>query len=46
MNRYRNIKTGAIVDSPCILSGENWEKVEDKKEKDKKEIKEKKPTKE
>lgn len=22
--RYRNTKTGAIIDSPCTLSGGNW----------------------
>lgn len=31
--RYRNIKTGAVIDSPCLIKGENWieEKEEDKK---------------
>jgi len=28
--RYINIKTGAVIDSPCFISGENW--IEDKKE--------------
>lgn len=22
--RYKNIKTGAIIDSPCVIKGENW----------------------
>lgn len=26
---YKNTKTGAIVDSSCIISGENWIKVDD-----------------
>ena len=28
--RYRNTKTGAIIDSPCVIKGENW--IEIKKE--------------
>lgn len=27
MDRYRNTLTGAIIDTTCELSGENWEKV-------------------
>ncbi len=26
---YRNMKTGAEIDSPCIISGDNWKLVED-----------------
>ena len=22
--KYRNIKTGAVIDSPCAISGDNW----------------------
>jgi hypothetical protein len=22
--KYRNIKTGAVIDSPCPIGGENW----------------------
>lgn len=22
--RYKNIKTGAIIDSPCVIKGKNW----------------------
>jgi len=22
--RYKNIKTGAVVDSPCAIKGKNW----------------------
>lgn len=28
--RYKNIKTGAIIDSPCVIKGKNW--TEEKKE--------------
>lgn len=24
---YRNTKTGVVVDTPCKISGENWERV-------------------
>lgn len=27
--RYINTKTGAIIDSPCAISGENWQMVEE-----------------
>lgn len=30
--RYQNTKTGAVVDSPFKLSGENWELFEESKE--------------
>jgi len=36
--RYKNIKTGAIVDSPCLISGGDWvdmEKLEDEELEDK-----------
>jgi hypothetical protein len=26
---YKNIVTGAIIDSPCLISGGDWEEVED-----------------
>lgn len=26
---YKNIITGAIVDSPCLISGDDWEEVEE-----------------
>ncbi|GEM_PF-4613296 len=35
--RYKNTKTGAIIDSPCLIKGENWIK---EKEKVKKPVKE------
>lgn len=35
--KYINTKTGAIVDSPCIIEGENWEVLEEKENKIKKE---------
>ncbi|MFA6729291.1 MAG: hypothetical protein WCS17_13905 [Prevotella sp.] len=22
--RYKNTKTGAVVDSPCVIKGKNW----------------------
>ena len=25
--KYRNVKTGAVISSPCSLSGENWVEV-------------------
>lgn len=28
--QYKNIKTGAVIDSPCFIKGENW--MEEKKE--------------
>ena len=27
--RYRNVKTGDVIDSPCAISGSNWEPVEE-----------------
>lgn len=26
---YKNIITGAIIDSPCLISGEDWKEVEE-----------------
>ncbi|WP_314558728.1 hypothetical protein [uncultured Parvimonas sp.] len=26
---YKNIITGAIIDSPCLISGDDWEEVEE-----------------
>lgn len=28
--KYKNTKTGAIIDSPCVIKGDNW--IEIKKE--------------
>ena len=28
--RYKNTKTGAIIDSPCLIKGKNW--IEEKEE--------------
>jgi hypothetical protein len=28
--RYKNAKTGAVIDSPCVIKGNNW--IEEKKE--------------
>lgn len=28
--RYKNIKTGAVIDSPCVIKGEGW--IEEKEE--------------
>lgn len=25
--KYKNVITGAIIDSPCLISGEDWEEV-------------------
>ncbi len=30
MNIYKNIVTGAIINSPCDIYGKNWEKVKEK----------------
>ena len=27
--RCRNVKTGDVIDSPCVISGSNWEPVEE-----------------
>lgn len=29
--RYRNTKTGNVIDVPCPVSGDDWEKVESEK---------------
>jgi hypothetical protein len=29
--KYRNIKNGAVIDIPCILTDENWEALEPSK---------------
>lgn len=34
---YKNTKTGALIDTPCELSGENWETVKPKKKDSKEE---------
>ncbi|WP_313961779.1 hypothetical protein [uncultured Parvimonas sp.] len=26
---YKNIITGAIIDSPCLISGEDWKELEE-----------------
>jgi len=23
--RYRNVKTGVVIDTPCVVEGEDWE---------------------
>lgn len=28
--RYKNTKTGAVIDSPCFIKGKNW--IEEKEE--------------
>ena len=28
--KYKNTKTGAIIDSPCVIKGDNW--IEEKEE--------------
>lgn len=33
---YKNIITGAIIDSPCLISGEDWEIVTENKSKNQK----------
>lgn len=45
MALYRNLKTGAVIDSPYNLTGDNWILESEFKE-DKKEVKEKKVVKE
>ncbi|MBM6615627.1 hypothetical protein JTF06_12095 [Desemzia sp. RIT804] len=42
--RYKNNKTGAVVDSSSIIKGENWELIEEKKQ-DKKPAPKKEPRK-
>lgn len=34
--KYKNKLTGAIIDTKAVLSGENWEAVEGKKESEEK----------
>lgn len=34
--KYINTITGAIIDSPCLISGENWELVIESKSKNQK----------
>ena len=34
--KYINTITGAIIDSPCLISGENWELVTENKSKNQK----------
>lgn len=43
MKRYINQKTGAIIDSPCVISGGDW-KLETKEAKETKEQKTEKKT--
>jgi len=28
--KYKNTKTGAVIDSPCVIKGDNW--IEEKEE--------------
>jgi len=38
--RYKNTKTGAVIDSPCSIKGKNWiEEKEEVKEEVKKPVK-------
>lgn len=41
--KYKNIKTGAVVDSLSVVRGENWQLVEEKKVEEPK-VTAKKPT--
>lgn len=25
--KYKNIKTGTVIETECVITGENWEKV-------------------
>ena len=27
--RYKNTKTGAIIDSPCFIKGKNWTEIKE-----------------
>ena len=38
MSEYKNILTGAIVQTDCTISGDNWEEVEPKKKESKKKV--------
>lgn len=38
--KYKNTKTGAVIDSPCVIKGNNWIEVKEEiKEEVKKQIK-------
>lgn len=28
--RYRNIKTQAVIETACVIHGDNWERVDEK----------------
>ena len=37
--RYKNIKTGAVIDSPFVIKGDNWEEIKPKPKPKKKTVK-------
>ena len=28
--KYKNTKTGAVIDSPCVIKGNNWIEIKEK----------------
>ena len=37
--RYKNTKTGAVIDSPFVIKGDNWEEIKPKQKPKKKAVK-------
>ena len=37
--RYKNTKTGAVIDSPFVIKGDNWEEIKPKPKPKKKTVK-------
>lgn len=37
--RYKNTKTGAVIDSPFVIRGDNWEEIKPKPNPKKKTVK-------
>ena len=37
--RYKNTKTGAVIDSPFVIKGDNWEEIKPKPTPKKKTVK-------
>lgn len=37
--RYKNTKTGAVIDSPFVIRGDNWEEIKPKPKPKKKTVK-------
>ena len=37
--RYKNTKTGAVIDSPFVIKGKNWEEIKPKPKPKKKTVK-------